>query len=230
MNGYGQFCPVARASEVLGERWTHLLIRELGAGSESFNDLRKGLPLMSPSLLSARLKSLARAGVVERRETGNAVRYRLTESGKELQPIILAMGVWGQRWVRDELSRDQLDPSLLMWDIHRTMHADFFTEKRTTLVFEFSDYTSKMRFWWLVITDGSADVCMKDPGYDTDLHLLTDVKTLTQVWMGDISLSKALRENLITLTGSAHLRKNISKWLGRNYFADIKPARNQKGR
>lgn len=228
MNGYGQFCPIAKASEVLGERWTHLLIRELGAGSESFNDLRKGLPLMSPSLLSARLKSLARAGVVERRETRNGISYRLTESGKELQPLILQLGVWGQRWIRSDLSRDDLDPSLLVWDIHRTMHADFFTQARTTLVFEFTDYTSKLRFWWLVITDGSVDVCMKDPGYDTDLHLRTDVKTLTRVWMGDISLTRALREKLISLTGSAHLKNNISKWLGRNYFADIKPARGSK--
>jgi DNA-binding HxlR family transcriptional regulator len=225
MKSYGQFCPIAKASEILGERWTHLVIRELGAGSESFNDLRKGLPLMSPSLLSTRLKSLELAGVVKRRETHDGVSYRLTESGKELQPILLQMGVWGQRWIRNDLSRDDLDPSLLMWDIHRTMNSNFFTEKRTVLVFEFTDYTSKMRFWWLVITNGVVDVCLKDPGYDPDLHLVTTVKTLTEVWMGDISLGKALRGKLITITGSPFLKKNISKWLGRNYFSDVKPAR-----
>ena len=100
MSGYGQFCPIAKASEVLGERWTHLVIRELGAGSEAFNDLRRGLPLMSPSLLSARLKSLEAAGVVQRTESGKSVRYTLTEAGRELKPIILAMGTWGRRWVQ----------------------------------------------------------------------------------------------------------------------------------
>ena len=106
MKGYGQFCPIAKASEVLGERWTHLVIRELGAGSESFNDLRRGLPLISPSLLSARLKSLVRGQIVERTEKNGHVRYRLTKSGKELTPIILQLGIWGHRWVRSDLSKD----------------------------------------------------------------------------------------------------------------------------
>lgn len=225
MRGYGQFCPIAKASELLGERWTHLVIRELIAGSETFNDLRKGLPLMSPSLLSTRLKSMEKAGVVERRETAEGVRYTLTEAGQELKPIILQLGVWGHRWIRSDLSPDDLDPSLLMWDIHRTMDAGFFTAERTVLKFEFSDYVSKLRCWWLVVKDGDVDVCMKDPGYEVDLHVLTDVKTLTAVWMGDTTLTKAMRENLITLQGSSHLKRSIGTWMGTNYFADVKPAK-----
>jgi DNA-binding HxlR family transcriptional regulator len=154
MSSYGQFCPIAKTSEILGERWTNLVVRELGAGSDSFNDLRKGLPQMSPSLLSTRLKSLEAAGVVERRENDEGVRYTLTEAGQELKPIILQMGVWGQRWARSNLERDDLDPSMLMWDIHRTMNAAYFGTERAVLLFEFSEYTSRGGRWWLVIKEG----------------------------------------------------------------------------
>jgi DNA-binding HxlR family transcriptional regulator len=224
MKGYGQFCPIAKASEVLGERWTNLVIRELIAGSESFNDLRKGLPLISPSLLSSRLKSLERAGVVERVEKGKAVSYSLTEAGDELKPIIMQLGVWGHRWARSDLSAPDLDPSLLMWDIHRNLDAGFFAKERTVLLFEFSDYVSKYRRWWLLIKDGEVDVCLKDPGHDVKLHLLTDLKTLTGVWMGDLSLGQALRNNLITVTGADEIKRGMSAWLGTNYFADVGPA------
>ena len=225
MRGYGQFCPIAKASEVLGERWTNLIIRELIVGSESFNDLRKGLPLISPSLLSTRLKSLERAGVVERTDSEQGVSYRLTEAGEELKPIIMQLGVWGHRWVRSDLSEQDLDPSLLMWDIHRNLNTQFFAVGQTVLLFEFSDYTSKFRRWWLVIGSGDVDVCLKDPGYEVDLHILTDVKTLTGIWMGDISLSQAIRTKLITVTGSRDLKGGMSTWLGTNYFADVKPTK-----
>ncbi|MCU7931002.1 MAG: helix-turn-helix transcriptional regulator [Candidatus Thiodiazotropha sp. (ex Codakia rugifera)] len=225
MKGYGQFCPIAKASEVLGERWTNLVIRELIAGSESFNDLRRGLPLISPSLLSARLKSLERADVVKRTVCGKNISYRLTESGEELKPIIMQLGVWGHRWARSDLSAQDLDPSLLMWDIHRNLDAEFFSIERTVLLFEFADYTSKYRRWWLVIKDRDVDVCLKDPGYEIKLHIFTDLKTLTGVWMGDLSLRQALRNRLITVTGKDDLKRGMSTWLGTNYFADVKPVR-----
>lgn len=225
MSSYGQFCPIAKASEILGERWTHLIIRELGAGSETFNDMRKGLPLISPSLLSSRLKSLEAAGVVARTETDKGIRYTLSEAGRELTPIILQMGIWGHRWARSKLSPEDLDPSLLMWDIHRTMNADYFGTERTVLYVEFRDYTAKFRRWWLVVRDGEADVCMKDPGYDVDLEVLTDVRTLTGVWMGDIGLGQALRDHRIRLSGKTKLKQDISTWLGRNYFADVNAAK-----
>jgi len=224
MKGYGQFCPIAKASEVLGERWTHLVIRELSAGSEAFNDLRRGLPLMSPSLLSARLKSLEAAGVVLRTESGKDVRYTLTEAGRELKPILLALGSWGQRWARSKLDKQDLDPSMLMWDIHRTMNGEYFGTQRTVLLFEFSDYVSKFRRWWLVVDNGDVDVCMKDPGYDVDLQVMTDVKSLTGIWMGEIALARAIRTKLVKMVGPAKLKRDIPIWLGRNYFAAIKPA------
>jgi len=224
MKGYGQFCPIAKASEVLGERWTHLVVRELGAGSEAFNDLRKGLPLMSPSLLSTRLKSLERAGVVKRHEQQGNVRYGLSEAGKELVPIILQLGTWGHRWVRSDLSKEDLDPSLLVWDIHRNLDADFFKGERAVIKIVFTDYVSKFRNWWLVIKDGDVDVCLKDHGYEVDLAITTDLKTLTAVWMGDSTLMKAMREKSVVVTGSSYLKKNIAVWLGVNYYADVKAA------
>ena len=228
MNGYGQFCPIAKASEILAERWTALIVRELGAGSETFNDLRRGLPLISPSILSSRLKSLEAAAVVSRTETGKGIRYTLTEAGRELKPILLQMGVWGSRWARSKLVPEDLDPSLLMWDIHRTMNAGYFGEGKTTLYVEFIDYVAKHRRWWLVIEDGVVDVCMRDPGYDIDLKVTTDVRTLTGVWIGDIALGQALRDHRIRLDGATSLKRDIATWLGRNYFSNIRPAKAAK--
>jgi DNA-binding HxlR family transcriptional regulator len=225
MKGYGQFCPIAKASEVLGERWTNLLIRELGAGSETFNDLRKGLPLMSPSLLSTRLKSLESSGIVIRKEKNNNVRYKLTKAGEELTSIIWQLGTWGHRWVRSDLSKEDLDPSMLVWDIHRNINTDFFKQEQVVIKIEFTDYISKFRFWWLVIKNGDVDVCMKDLGYEVDLTITSDLRTLTAAWMGDTTMMKAMREKSIVVTGSSHLKKNIAVWLGTNYYADVKPAR-----
>jgi DNA-binding HxlR family transcriptional regulator len=225
MKGYGQFCPVAKASEVLGERWTNLVIRELGAGSETFNDLRKGLPLMSPSLLSTRLKGLESRGIIVRKEEQGHVRYNLTKAGDELLNIIWQLGTWGHRWVRTDLSKDELDPSLLVWDIHRTIDTGFFNDQRVVIKFEFTDYTSKFRYWWLVIKDGDVDVCMKDLGYNVDLTISSDLKTLTGVWIGDTTIMKAIREKFVVVTGSSYLKKNIAIWLGTNYYADVKPAK-----
>ena len=225
MSSYGQFCPIAKASEILSERWTILILRELGAGGESFNDLRRGMPLISPSLLSSRLKSLEYARVISRTETEKGIRYALTEAGRELKPIILQMGVWGHRWARSKLTPDDLDPSMLMWDIHRTMNAKYFRADRTVLHFEFSDFDAKFRRWWLVIQNDDVDVCMKDPGHDIDLKVTTDIRTMTGVWMGDISLGQALRDRRIRLNGDARLKRDISTWLGSNYFADIPSAK-----
>jgi DNA-binding HxlR family transcriptional regulator len=225
MRGYGQFCPIAKASEVLGERWTHLVIREIGVGTETFNDLRKGVPLMSPSLLSTRLKSLESAGVIKRAEKNGSVRYQLSKAGEELMPLILQLGTWGHRWVRSDLSEDDLDPGLLIWDMHRGLNTEYFPDERTTIKVEFTDMKSNKRFWWLVVRDGDVDVCLKDPGYDVDLHISTDLRTLTAVWMGDTTIMKAMRDKLVTVTGAAALRKNIAAWLGCSYYVDVKPAR-----
>jgi DNA-binding HxlR family transcriptional regulator len=225
MTGYGQFCPIAKAAEILAERWTVLIVRELGAGAGTFSDLRRGLPLISPSLLSARLKSLEAAGVLARTETERGIRYALSDAGRELKPIVLQMGIWAHRWARSRLTPEDLDPSLLMWDIHRTMNVGYFGDARCVLHFSFSDFDARHRRWWLIIETGEVDVCMKDPGHPVDLTVTTDVRSLTAVWMGDIGLGQALRDHRIRLDGPTPLKRDIATWLGRNYFADIAPAR-----
>jgi DNA-binding HxlR family transcriptional regulator len=224
MSGYGQFCPVAKATEVVGEKWTPLIIRELMSDDQSFNNLRKGVPLMSPSLLSARLKTLEGSGVITRNKTNAGVTYSLTEAGQELAPVIEQLGVWGQRWVRSDLSKKDLDPSLLMWDAHRRIDTSFFPEGRSVLRFEFVDYPSKFRLWWLVITDGEVDICLKDPGHEVTLYVQSTLKTMTQVWVGDLTIAKAKREKLVQLSGDRTLKKTISDWIGCSVLAGIKPA------
>ena len=225
MKGYGQFCPVAKATEVLGEKWTPLIIRELLSDDQSFNNLRKGVPLMSPSLLSSRLKSLEAAGIVNRHKTDHGVMYSLTEAGEELRPIVEALGVWGQRWARSDMSRDDLDPSLLMWDMHRNIDTSYFGTDRRVLRFEYVDYPSKMRLWWLVVTGDNVDICLKDPGYDVDLFVQTRLKTMTQIWVGDLSVSKAKRDKLIRVSGNTELNRSMAAWIGCSTLAGIKDAR-----
>jgi DNA-binding HxlR family transcriptional regulator len=215
MKGYGQFCPVAKATEVLGEKWTPLIIRELLSDDQSFNNLRKGVPLMSPSLLSSRLKSLEVAGIIDRQKTDRGVMYSL---------IVEQLGVWGQRWVRSDMSKKDLDPSLLMWDMHRRIDTSYFTSDRTVLRFEYVDYPSKMRLWWLVIDDDVVDICLKDPGYEVDLFVQTRLQTMTQIWMGDISLSKARREKRLKLSGNTRLKDSMPQWIGRSLLAGVAPA------
>jgi DNA-binding HxlR family transcriptional regulator len=228
MKGYGQFCPVAKATEVLGEKWTPLIIRELLCAPQSFNNLRKGMPLMSPSLLSSRLKSLEAAGVISKGKTTSGISYSLTEAGEELRPIVGQLGVWGQRWARGELSKKDLDPSLLMWDMHRRIDTTLFPKERRVLRFEFVDWPPKQRLFWLVVNDGEVDICIKDPGYDVDLFVQTTLKTMTHIWIGDFSLAKARREKKLVVDGDGELKRSIGKWIGCGQLAGIKSARRGK--
>lgn len=228
MRGYGQFCPIAKASEIVSERWTILILRELGAGSDNFNDIRRGLPLISPTLLSNRLKTLEKHDIVRREQNNKAVRYKLTAAGEELTQIIWQLGTWGHRWVRTDLGEEDLDPSMLVWDIHRTIDTTFFTEALTVIRIEFTDYTSQFHFWWIVIRDADADVCLKDPGYEVDLNISTDLRSLTAAWMGHSTLNKEIKAERIRLTGSSQLKRHINKWLGTNYYAGVKDMRKQR--
>lgn len=221
--GYGQFCPVAQASEILAERWTPLVIRELLCGSHRFNDIHRGVPLMSPSLLSQRLKRLEDAGVVVRhRGTGEtATEYRLTHAGQALGPVIEGLGSWGKRWARRKIPREELDPGLLMWDIHRRLVIEKFPEGRTVLHFELTDVPSRRRYYWLVIDRGTVDVCLKDPGFEVDVYINTDLATLTDVWMGDLPLDTALEKEWIRLSGPRALTRRFRSWLMLSEFAGV---------
>jgi DNA-binding HxlR family transcriptional regulator len=227
MSGYGQFCPIAKAAQVLAERWTPLVLRELICGSTRFNDLRRGVPLMSSSLLSQRLKFLEREGVIERRQgaSGRGFEYHLTDAGRELEPLIMMMGEWGARWVRSRLEPEDLDVTLLMWDMHRTVRPEHFPAHRVVVGFEFTDVPRNKRRWWLVSEGDAADLCVTDPGYDIDLLILADLRTMTAIWTGDVSLQAALNSGALEAHGPAELRRGLSAWLGLSAFAPIKDMR-----
>lgn len=217
---YGQFCPVAKAMELLDERWTLLVVRELIAGSRRFNDLRRGLPRISPSLLSRRLQQLAAAGLVERTPTGVEVEYALTPAGRELEPIVLALGVWGTRWI-PALGDPDLDPKLLLWDMHRRVEHQAVPARRTVLRFSFPEVPRPARDWWLVITPEDADVCDADPGHEVDVRVTADLRCLTDVWRGARSWESALRAGEVRLEGREALRRAVPSWFQLMAFAAV---------
>lgn len=227
MRTYGQFCPVAQAAEVLTERWTPLVIRELLSGSCRFNDIQRGVPLMSSALLSERLKTLERCGVVERRliPGGRAHEYHLTRAGEELRPWVEMMGVWGQRWARREVTPEEADPTLLMWDMRRNINIERLPDRRTVVYFNYPDASKGKRSWWLVLTRPEPDLCLHDPGFGVDLTVRTDTVTMVGVWMGDLALAGAIRSRRIVLEGPSHLRRAFPGWLKLNPLAGVERPR-----
>lgn len=226
--GYKQFCPVAMASEVLCSRWTMVLLRELVAGTTRFNDLRRGVPKMSPTLLSQRLRDLAAAGIVDRqpvRGQKDVFEYVLTEAGKDLRPVVEAVGFWGQKWVESSLSLKNLDASLLMWDMRRNLNVAPLPDRRCVVQFLYSDLPVSKKDWWLVIEpDGEVDLCWADPGFDTDLYVTTDLRSMTAIWMGVDTVGKARRDERMTVVGDRQLAADMQTWLGLSPFA-VEPKR-----
>ncbi|MGE5291862.1 MAG: winged helix-turn-helix transcriptional regulator [Micromonosporaceae bacterium] len=224
-SSYHQFCPVAKAMELLDERWTLLVVRELVTGSQHFNELRRGLPRMSPTLLSRRLHQLVRAGILERRANGQDVRYVLTQAGLELRPVVEALGAWGIRWIGD-LGDEDLDPHLLLWDMHRNIDHRAMPNGRTVVQFRFSDVPASTRDWWLVITSGEADVCDTDPGYAVAVTVTSSLRSMVEVWRGDLSWPDALRSGAVQVHGPQTLRRAVPRWFTLSSFASVpRPAR-----
>ncbi|SDE93259.1 winged helix-turn-helix transcriptional regulator [Limimaricola pyoseonensis] len=220
-DSYHQFCPVAMAAEVLCKRWTMLLVRELVAGSTRFNDLRRGVPRMSPTLLSQRLKELEAAGVLMREPAPGEPaisEYRLTPAGEDLAPVVQAMGAWGQRWIEASVSLRNLDASLLMWDMRRNLDPAPLPRRRVTVRFRYPELPASRRDYWLVVEpDGAVDLCAADPGFEVDLFVTTDLRTMTAVWMGLETLEQAGMK--IALDGSRELAATMRRWLGFSVFA-----------
>ncbi len=225
--GYHQFCPVAMASEVLCKRWTVLLLRELLAGSTRFNDLRKGVPRMSPALLSTRLKELEQAGILERQATKDrkVFDYVLTEAGRDLQGVVMGIGTWGQRWVESKVSLKNLDPSLLMWDMHRNLDPTPMPDRRCVIQFLYPELQKARRSWWLLVDPpGEVDLCSVDPGFDVDLYVTSDLKTMTAIWMGLSTVEQEVDAGNLVLTGNRVLARRMQAWLGLSPFA-VEPKR-----
>jgi DNA-binding HxlR family transcriptional regulator len=215
MPGYGQFCPIAQAAEVLTERWTPLVIREIAlTGSRRFNDIQRGVPLMSSSLLSKRLRQLERSGIIERRSRADrkGTEYHLTRAGEELAPVFAQMGIWSERWLRRPIFEETPDTGLLMWWVRGTVRAEALPAGRTVIHFRFPDAPEKLRYFWLVCPD--ADLCLSDPGFGVDVTVSGSAKTVTAVWMGDLALGTALRSGAIELDGLRPLVRSFPDWFG----------------
>ncbi|GAB3024816.1 HxlR family transcriptional regulator [Nocardioides flavus (ex Wang et al. 2016)] len=213
MPTYGQFCPVARTAELVCERWMPLVLRELMLGSTRFSEMQRGVPLISPALLSKRLHQLVAAGVVTAHGEGRSRTYEMTPAGWELYPVIEAMGVWGQRWARSEYGADELDPSLLMWDMRRMLQPHGLAERRTVIEFWIRGGPPRKSTYWLVV-DGAIDLCLVDPGQQVDLRVNADLRALTQVWMGDRTMVEAREAGLIEVLGPPRLAERFPTWLG----------------
>jgi DNA-binding HxlR family transcriptional regulator len=226
--GYGQFCPVSIAAEVLSERWTLLVLRELLAGSTRFNDLHRGVPLMSASLLSQRLRDLEIAGLIERQplQTGKGYSYHLTEGGAALEPIVVGIGLWGTKYMRTQYAPENLDPSLLMWDMRRGIRGDLMPSGKIVIRFDLPDAPAPKRHYWMVKGEGETDLdlCLFDPGFPVCLVITSTLATLTRVWMGDIDAKTAVRNHQITLEGEPAVRMSFYEWIGLSPFVHLEAA------
>ncbi len=220
--GYGQFCPISMAAEVVCTRWTPLIMREFFCGTTRFNDLRRGLPKISPALLSKRLKDLETAGVITADVgAGGVPEYRLTDMGRDLQPTVMALGEWGHRWIESSVSLRNLDPSLLMWDMRRRLNPLPLPDRRCTIQFLYPELVESDRSWWLVIENGTVDLCKFDPGHDIDLLVRCSLRTMTAVWMGMSTIATEIAAGRIEIDGERQIASRIGQWLGLSHFAPL---------
>ena len=218
MAEYGQFCPVSRGAEIFAERWTPLILRELLNGAHRFSELELGLPRISRNLLTQRLASLIRAGVIQRRrvERGRGYTYHLTPAGEELRPAVEAIGAWGYRWGGTALPASQLDPVLLMWFIRRRVQVQMLRRRRTVVRF---DFRRPRRSFWLRIEPPTVDLCFTDEGPEIDLAVDAELAALTAVWLGRLQLADAIRAGSVTLEGEDDARALFARWFGLSPFA-----------
>ena len=224
MSQYGQFCPVAKVTELLGEKWKLLILRELLLGSSRYNEFQRALSRISPTLLTKRLKQLENAGIILRKQQQGrkGYEYLLTPVGRELSPIVVHMATWGMKWARGQLDEDELDVEFLMWDIHRRLQTDMLPDGETVMCFIF-DGLAKFSSWWMIVNNGEVDLCTENPGKDVDLYVRTTLPDLVAIWNGDIEIKTALRKKLLKPQGNSHLVKTMPQWLGICLYADIRP-------
>jgi DNA-binding HxlR family transcriptional regulator len=212
MQKYKQYCPVARASEILAERWTPLILRELIAGSHRFNEIERALPGISRSLLVSRLRQLEDAGVVERLPRGKSKGsdYHLSEAGRELTPVIEALGSWGVRWAFGEPEPEELDAGLLVWKIHQRINRDLLPDRRVVVEFDFTG--PRARRVWLLLEPREVSVCVTPPGFDADLVIRADLRFFYRVWLGQIDYESALRCRGVIVDGPLTLAAQLPRW------------------
>ena len=223
---YGQFCPIAKSTEIIGEKWTLLIIRELLMGGSRFNELHRGLSLISPTILSKRLETLSAHGLVLKKKIPGQRGYEYfpTQSCKELLPIIRSLGDWGMNWARSNLTEKDYDVELLMLYLKRSIVARELIGRETVIRFKFIDI-EKYPDWWLVVTGEEIDLCVKNPGKEIDVYFTSSVKTMADIWMGDNSYKRAIREGLLKIVGHEMLTRNVTTWMSNSIFSDLPPAK-----
>jgi DNA-binding HxlR family transcriptional regulator len=227
MKSYGQFCPVAKAAELFCERWTPLIVRDLAAGATRFSELQRGVPLMSPTLLSRRLKQLESEGIVVRRRspTGKTWTYHLTPAGAEFVPLVETLGVWGQRWSRRQLAAHEVDLGLLIWSLERSVDPNAFGPQRCVVQLRFTDQPTGKQLWWFVNEGGACELCLHDPGFEVDLHLACSLTDMIYIVRGDLSLSRAIASDRLEAIGSARVRRALRRWLNLGPLTKIESQR-----
>jgi DNA-binding HxlR family transcriptional regulator len=213
MGTYGQYCPIAKGAEILAERWTPLIIRDVMLGAHRFNDIERGLPGISRSLLAGRLRQLVHAGVIERRpgERGRRVEYHLTAAGHGLGQVVYRLGEWAARWVFRDPDPGDRDPVLLLWWMHGRINRELLPPRRVVVRFDFRHATKP--HIWLVLERSDVSVCPTDPGFDTDLVVTADIADLYRLWLGRITFATAVEDGLLEIDGPPALVRAFPRWL-----------------
>ena len=212
---YGQFCPIAKACEILCERWTILIIRELLCGSTRFGQLQRGLSQISPTLLTKRLNQLIEDELVFKTSSRaqRHAEYFLTPAGKELAPIVMQMGDWGQKWARSRMEEDELDIELLMLEFYRRLDLDQIPGGKLVAHFSFPALKTYPHWWIVIDSEEERELCVAHPGRDVDITVKCDTLTMTRIWFGETTLKEAKKQGLISLEGLPVMTRSISKWL-----------------
>jgi DNA-binding HxlR family transcriptional regulator len=227
MRSYGQFCPVAKAAEVFCERWTALIIRDLAAGATRFAELQRGVPLMSPTLLSHRLRQLEAERIIERRRAprGLGATYHLTSAGREFVPLVEGLGTWGQRWARRSLTKGEIDLGLLIWALERSVKGEALGPGRKVVQVELTDQTASRRHWWFLHEAGGTQLCLEDPGFEVDMYLRASLPDMIRIVRGDVSLRAALERERLDVTGPGRPRSRLAGWLNLSPLAAVRSQR-----
>jgi DNA-binding HxlR family transcriptional regulator len=221
MTKYGQYCPIARSAEILGDRWTLLIIRDLLAGKDRFNDLERGLPGIPRALLSSRLRRLQQDGLLERHVEANGRKtwYRLTQAGQELRSVINALTHWGARWAFGDPDESELDPILLLWWMRDRVHMERLPRRRVVVEFDFQG--PRRYTYWLLLQPEDVSICLTHPGYEVDVQVTAELATLYKVWLGRMSFTEAVREQQVDLNVIPSLERNFPRWFAWSQVADV---------
>lgn len=225
-NQSGSLCPAVKAADMIGDKWTLLLMRELFMGANRYNAFQRALPRISPTVLSKRLKQMEEDGLIIKKTLAGekATEYRLTKCGRELAPLINYMSKWGLRWARRRMNEEDLDVGTFMWDFHRSLNTAELPDGETVFSITFTGLDAHSK-WWLVANGDTVDLCTDDPGKEVDLYISSTLPVLAEIWMGDCDVSSAVNSSDILLTGARYLVRSVPQWFPKSRYAGVRPKR-----